>query len=168
MGFVTKFSLYLLGILVSSSIPGAKTSSCPRDWMQNQGNCYAYFDFKMSWEDAEIECQSYGRGTHLASILTEKEAALVAKHIATYQKNPSNVWIGLQDPRQNGRWRWPDGSVYKFDEGYKSWYPTTPDDWAPYEHCVELLYFPETVYSFVKWNDRNCNQLNSYICKKKL
>ncbi|CAI5791088.1 C-type lectin domain-containing protein [Podarcis lilfordi] len=160
MGFVTKFSLYLLGILVSSSFPGAKTSSCPRDWMQNQGNCYAYFDFKMSWEDAEIECQSYGRGTHLASILTEKEAALVAKHIATYQKNPSNVWIGLQDPRQNGRWRWADESTFN----YRSWQTGEPNNVGGVEYCVELLH----VSDLRKWNDRICDQMNTFICKQEL
>ncbi|XP_028559734.2 struthiocalcin-1-like [Podarcis muralis] len=165
MGFVTSFACCLLGVLVSGSFPGAKALSCPDGWLQNQGNCYGYFDTKLSWRDAETACRSYGHRAHLASILNVDETALIAKHISASQQEQSNVWIGLH---YNGRWRWPDGSVYKFDEGYKSWYPTTPDDWAPYEHCVELLYFPETVYSFVKWNDRNCNQLNSYICKKKL
>ncbi|XP_077773100.1 C-type lectin BpLec-like [Podarcis muralis] len=160
MGFTIKFSFYLLGILVSSCFSGAKASSCPRDWMQNQGNCYAYFDYKMSWYEAEIDCQSYGRGTHLASILTEKEAALVAKHIATYQKNPSQVWIGLHDPRENGRWRWADESTYN----YQNWYPHQPDNAGRTEYCVELL----SSTGFQEWNDRACKAQNNFICKQEL
>uniref|UniRef100_A0A803T0R1 C-type lectin domain-containing protein n=1 Tax=Anolis carolinensis TaxID=28377 RepID=A0A803T0R1_ANOCA len=100
MGLLTYASLCLFGLLLSSPFPGAVAASCARDWMQNQGNCYAYFDFKLTWAEAEIECQSYGRGAHLASVLTAAETALIANYISTYQKVKGNVWIGLHDPRQ--------------------------------------------------------------------
>uniref|UniRef100_A0A8C6XDC6 C-type lectin domain-containing protein n=1 Tax=Naja naja TaxID=35670 RepID=A0A8C6XDC6_NAJNA len=77
-----------------------EADTCAREWLQNQGNCYAYFDQKLTWHEAEIECQSYGRGAHLASILTKAETLLVAEHISTYQREFSNVWIGLHDVRQ--------------------------------------------------------------------
>ncbi|KAK9397735.1 C-type lectin BpLec-like [Crotalus adamanteus] len=31
----------------------AKAASCPRDWLQKEGNCYGYFDAKLSWDAAE-------------------------------------------------------------------------------------------------------------------
>ncbi|XP_061445120.1 C-type lectin lectoxin-Enh2-like isoform X3 [Rhineura floridana] len=53
MGFTTYFSLCLLGILISSSFQRAEADTCAREWLQNQGNCYAYFDNKLSWQEAE-------------------------------------------------------------------------------------------------------------------
>ncbi|KAJ6650448.1 hypothetical protein lerEdw1_007700, partial [Lerista edwardsae] len=134
MGFLTYFSLCLLSILVSNPLPGAKADSCAREWLQNQGNCYAYFDHPLTWQEAEIECQSYGRGAHLASILTVAETLLVAEHISTYQKERSDVWIGLHDVRQTGKWRWADESTYN----YKNWMLHQPDNYGKSEYCVEL------------------------------
>uniref|UniRef100_A0A8C5SBF0 C-type lectin domain-containing protein n=1 Tax=Laticauda laticaudata TaxID=8630 RepID=A0A8C5SBF0_LATLA len=63
-------------------------------------NCYGLFHEKLSWHEAEIRCQSYGRGTHLASILTWPETLIVSKHISAYMKEKGvDVWIGLHDVR---------------------------------------------------------------------
>ncbi|XP_042300128.1 C-type lectin-like, partial [Sceloporus undulatus] len=134
MGFFTYLNFCLLGIFFSNSFLGAEADSCAREWLQNQGNCYAYFDNQLSWQEAEIECQSYGRGAHLASVLTKAETLLVAEHISTYQKERSNVWIGLHDVRQTGKWRWADESTYN----YKSWMSHQPDNYGSNEYCVEL------------------------------
>ncbi|KAH0626311.1 hypothetical protein JD844_001223 [Phrynosoma platyrhinos] len=77
-----------------------EAASCARGWLTSQGNCYAYFDTKKTWSEAEIECQSYGRGTHLASVLSKAETELLAEHIASKQREKSHVWIGLRDPSQ--------------------------------------------------------------------
>ncbi|XP_039206087.1 regenerating islet-derived protein 4-like [Crotalus tigris] len=71
-------------------------------------------------------CQSYGRGAHLASILTKAETLLVAEHISTYQRELAKVWIGLHDVRQTGKWRWADESTYN----YKSWVNYQPDNYG--------------------------------------
>uniref|UniRef100_A0ABM5GQ53 Regenerating islet-derived protein 4-like n=1 Tax=Pogona vitticeps TaxID=103695 RepID=A0ABM5GQ53_9SAUR len=73
--------------------------ACAREWLQYQGNCYGYFESKLTWHEAEIECQSYHRGAHLASILTVAEMLVVADHISAYQAERSSVWIGLHDIR---------------------------------------------------------------------
>uniref|UniRef100_A0A670J434 C-type lectin domain-containing protein n=1 Tax=Podarcis muralis TaxID=64176 RepID=A0A670J434_PODMU len=75
-------------------------AACPNGWLQNQGNCYAYIEKMMTWADAEVDCQSYGRGVHLASILNQKECSIVAKYILAQQKTRTDVWIGLYDPLQ--------------------------------------------------------------------
>ncbi|XP_007437414.1 regenerating islet-derived protein 4-like [Python bivittatus] len=108
--------------------------TCAREWLQYQGNCYGYFETKKTWEEAEIECQSYHRGAHLASILTLAETLVVANHILAYQTKPSNVWIGLHDIRHNGKWRWSDESTYN----YKAWMLGKPN-LGMKEYCVELV-----------------------------
>uniref|UniRef100_A0A8C6XD42 C-type lectin domain-containing protein n=1 Tax=Naja naja TaxID=35670 RepID=A0A8C6XD42_NAJNA len=82
---------------LSFCLHAAKAASCPRNWLQKQGNCYGYFDENLSWDDAELECQSYGPGCHLASILSIQESALVSVYIKDRQQSISNVWMGLRD-----------------------------------------------------------------------
>ncbi|XP_026543201.1 C-type lectin-like [Notechis scutatus] len=160
MGLFTYFSLCFLGLLIANPFLEAEADTCAREWLQNQGNCYAYFDHKLTWQEAEIECQSYGRGAHLTSILTKAETLLVAEHISTYQQELSNVWIGLQDVRQTGKWRWADESTYN----YKAWMKSQPDNYGNAEHCVEL----RLSTGFKEWNDSPCQKLNAYICKHEL
>ncbi|XP_053120218.1 C-type lectin BpLec-like [Hemicordylus capensis] len=150
--------LCLLGIQISNGFLGA--DSCAREWLQNQGNCYAYFDDQKTWQEAEIECQSYGPGAHLASILTVQETHLVSEYISTYQTVLSNVWIGLSDVSQTRRWRWADESTYN----YKAWMPRQPDNYRKAEYCVEL----RRSTGFNQWNDAPCKKRNAYICKHEL
>ncbi|XP_008113586.1 C-type lectin [Anolis carolinensis] len=160
MGRVAYFSLCLFDILLFSTFPEAEASICARNWLQNQRNCSAYFDTKMTWHQAEIECQSYGRGAHLASILSEAEANLLAHHISSHQQIPNNVWIGLHDPRGNRRWRWSDESVYNF----QAWNQSQPNISRRSKYCVELLLST----GFKKWKNALCRKPNTYICKYQL
>ncbi|XP_028560068.1 regenerating islet-derived protein 4-like [Podarcis muralis] len=156
MGFVTYFSLCLLGILVSSPAKAA----CPNGWLQNQGNCYAYIEKMMTWADAEVDCQSYGRGVHLASILNQKECSIVAKYILAQQKTRTDVWIGLYDPLQNRKWKWADNSPFNF----ASWNVNQPGLFVPAANkfCVEL----KEQKDFEKWNAVTCKEKNAFVCKQ--
>nr|XP_028560448.1 C-type lectin BpLec-like [Podarcis muralis] len=156
MGVVTYLCLF--GFLVSYSFPGAKARSCPRNWLKSQGSCYAYFDSEKTWSEAENECLSYGCGTHLASILNEKESDVVANYISANQKNASQVWIGLHDPTERGHWRWLDDEIYN----YKRWDSHRPDNYNNEEYCVHLL----KDAGFKKWNDVKCNNKYAFICKQ--
>ncbi|XP_053216781.1 C-type lectin-like [Podarcis raffonei] len=158
MGVVTY--LCLLGLLVSYSFPGARARYCSRGWLRALGNCYAYFDSPKSWSEAEIACQSHGRGTHLASILTEQESALVAKYISSKQKRKYNVWIGLYDPYENRDWKWLDDSIFN----YSNWNGWEPNNSGGKEYCVEL----KRSTGFRKWNDKPCHHLCTYICKQEI
>lgn len=113
---------------MSTISPASQAGFCPREWLRYQGNCYGLFHEKLSWHEAEvryeiskkvvknmgwitselhvlpsclqIRCQSYGRGTHLASILTWSETLIVSKHISAYiNEKGVDVWIGLHDIR---------------------------------------------------------------------
>ncbi|XP_042299856.1 C-type lectin-like, partial [Sceloporus undulatus] len=87
-------SLCLFGLLLASPFPGAEAASCAKGWLQYQKNCYAYFDTKMTWPEAEIECQNYFPGAHLASVHSMSESVFIVQYISTNQKKPSDVWIG--------------------------------------------------------------------------
>uniref|UniRef100_A0A0B8RS02 C-type lectin 7 n=1 Tax=Philothamnus irregularis TaxID=1899461 RepID=A0A0B8RS02_9SAUR len=160
MGLSMYIGLCCLGILITNPFLGAKAASCPREWLQKQGNCYGYFDQRLSWDDAELECQSHGPGCHLASILSFQESSLVSAYVKEKQGSSAHVWMGLRDITGKRRWRWADESTYN----YKAWVAHQPDNFKQIEHCVEL-----TNYSgFKLWNDNVCGNLNAYICKYQL
>ncbi|XP_029472258.1 regenerating islet-derived protein 4-like isoform X1 [Rhinatrema bivittatum] len=159
--FVCCVSLCLLGTLIfSPSAEGAVVarSRCPSGWFFYKSNCYGYFRFKLSWAEAEFECQSYGHGAHLASILDDAEGNIIASHISAYPKT-SDVWLGLHDPEQNRRWKWNDGSMYSF----RSWKAGEPNNLNQSEYCGELTI--ETNYK--QWNDAPCDSESFFICKFK-
>uniref|UniRef100_A0A098M193 C-type lectin 1 n=1 Tax=Hypsiglena sp. JMG-2014 TaxID=1550645 RepID=A0A098M193_9SAUR len=160
MGFFLYIGLCCLGSLITNTFLGAEAASCPRDWLKKQGNCYGYFDDKLDWDAAELECQSYGPGCHLASILSPQEAALVSVYVKDKQGPASHVWMGLRDISGKRRWRWADESTFN----YRAWMVHQPDNSNRNENCVELIYNT----NFKLWNDKACTSPNAYICKFQL
>ncbi|XP_051055242.1 regenerating islet-derived protein 4 [Phodopus roborovskii] len=104
--------------------------SCASGWFYYKSHCYGYFRKMGNWSHAELECQSYGNGSHLASVLNQKEASVISKYIIGYQRNLP-VWIGLHDPQKNQLWRWIDGSP----QLYRPWNRRTESE---ARHCAVL------------------------------
>ncbi|KAG6920914.1 hypothetical protein G0U57_012437, partial [Chelydra serpentina] len=135
MGPVAYFGLSLLGCLIfNPSLEGIGATPCPEEWLLYKDHCYGFFSEKMTWSEAEVECQYHRNGAHLASILTEAEGNTVAKYISM-SSFTDQVWIGLDDPRKNRHWRWTDGSLYS----YKAWNDGEPNNVYGVEYCVELV-----------------------------
>uniref|UniRef100_A0A671FUF7 Rerating family member 4 n=1 Tax=Rhinolophus ferrumequinum TaxID=59479 RepID=A0A671FUF7_RHIFE len=93
--------LLLLSCIVSTDVLGVilMRPSCATGWFYYKSNCYGYFRKLRNWSDAELECQSFGNGAHLASVLNLKEANIIAEYIGGYQRTLP-VWIGLHDPQK--------------------------------------------------------------------
>ncbi|KAG8430852.1 hypothetical protein GDO86_019873 [Hymenochirus boettgeri] len=85
------------------------------------------------------------------------EAGAILSYI-NRQKPDASVWIGLTDPRQNGRWIWSDNSI----NNHQQWAPRQPDNDNQSEYCVEL----RKERGFL-WNDVDCNIMRHYLCKFK-
>ncbi|KAG6922562.1 hypothetical protein G0U57_001873, partial [Chelydra serpentina] len=80
MGPVAYFSLCLLGCLIfnpsleasphsvlsprpiSSFGSGVEATSCPSGWLHYHHHCLAFFPGKMTWPEAEVECQHHAQG----------------------------------------------------------------------------------------------------------
>ncbi|KAG9476302.1 hypothetical protein GDO78_003065 [Eleutherodactylus coqui] len=152
--------ILLVGSLTVTQVAAVSKvrSSCPNGWFFYKANCYGVFKYPLRWSEAEFDCQSYGHGAHLASILDAAEADIIGTHISA-QKINHPVWIGLHDPEQNRRWKWTDGSTYN----YRSWLRNQPDNYHQKEYCVEL----SCIEKFQTWNDAICNQASPYVCKFK-
>uniref|UniRef100_H3AC89 C-type lectin domain-containing protein n=1 Tax=Latimeria chalumnae TaxID=7897 RepID=H3AC89_LATCH len=157
----SRMSPFLVTALLASSVllaDGANIAAragCPSGWFSYKRVCYGYFTEKMSFYSAETECQRFGHGVHLASIMTNAEASIITARLRERGAS-SSVWIGLNDPEKNGKWEWIDGSMVKF----RNWYSYQPDNYLASEYCGEL-YFSD----LQRWNDRNCEGEQPFLCK---
>ncbi|ELK30863.1 Regenerating islet-derived protein 4 [Myotis davidii] len=125
-------SVWLLLLVASTGALGdiLMRPSCATGWFFHKSHCYGYFRKLRNWSDAELECQSFGNGAHLASIQNLQEAKTISKYIGGYQRNLP-VWIGLHDPQKSQQWRWIDGTSYLF----KTW---SGRSMAGNKHCAEM------------------------------
>ncbi|XP_057571303.1 regenerating islet-derived protein 4 [Hippopotamus amphibius kiboko] len=147
--------LLLMSCAASTEVLGAVIlrPSCAAGWFYHRSYCYGYFRKLRNWTDAELECQSYGNGTHLTSILNSKEANTIAKYIGGYQKNKP-VWIGLHDPQKRHQWQWSDGSVYIYRT-------MSGRSVGKNKYCAEM----NAKDAFLTWNSEDCNKRQHFLCK---
>ncbi|XP_070610648.1 regenerating islet-derived protein 4-like [Erythrolamprus reginae] len=155
---VASFHLPFWGFLVASFfIQDLEAVSCPVSWHLFEQHCYGFFAEKLSWSDAETECTSYGRKSHLASILNEREMDSIASSLLTNQKERFRVWIGLYKLKgSRNRVRWVDASVVE----YLPWAPRQPSSCQDRQNCIELY-----ADDYRAWNDQYCDVKQAYICK---
>ncbi|XP_012498889.1 PREDICTED: regenerating islet-derived protein 4 [Propithecus coquereli] len=147
--------LLLLSFVANPEVLGdiIMRPSCASGWFYYRPNCYGYFRKLRNWSDAELECQSYENGAHLASILSLKEASVIAEYISGYQRNQP-VWIGLHDPQKRQQWQWIDGATYL----YRPWSSKAT---GGSKNCAEL----SSSNNFLTWNNNGCNKRQHFLCK---
>ena len=76
-----------------------------------EGAKYKLYTERKTWVDAEATCQE--EGGHLASVLSDEEQ----EEVRAAKIGVSHIWIGATDSREEGVWRWADGSPW----GYQNW-----------------------------------------------
>ncbi|XP_038066192.1 alpha-N-acetylgalactosamine-specific lectin-like [Patiria miniata] len=135
-------------------------SKCPSKWTLHNGNCYHVFLIGKTFAEAEKHCQEFtrvGQG-HLASIGSALEHDLLFEMWKSVRGTTKvGMWIGLTDKAKEGKFVWTDGS----STNYAKWDNGQPDNYADREHCTHMM----IDRSDGRWNDLNCNQVYSYMCK---
>ncbi|KAL8222652.1 UNVERIFIED_CONTAM: hypothetical protein K2H54_077787 [Gekko kuhli] len=137
----------LLGSLLSSSAAAPQgrmqaRSRCPSGaHSQKEGVawfCYEFYEYPLTFEDAEAACQQSRSGGHLASIVSEAQTQGIGSYLSLVNQDHVDVWIGLhrsQNSNLANGWRWTDGNLSK----YTSWHPNEPNNLANKEFCVALV-----------------------------
>lgn len=70
-------------------------------------------------------------------------------------KYKDDYWIGGNDRKQEGTWRWADGSFV----GYTNWRKGEPNNSGNNEDCVQLS-------KDGRWNDNGCSKKYRFACEK--
>nr|XP_016852684.1 PREDICTED: regenerating islet-derived protein 4 [Anolis carolinensis] len=137
-------------------LPGSQGMKCKRGWFPYEQNCYGLFPELKTWNHAEIECMSYGRDSHLASIFCQREMDAVATWLTTNFNIDEPIWIGLYNvgSKQKKRWRWSDMSSANYIPWGRGESSSLEGD------CVEMSY-----EDFSAWRVQNCEVPQAYLCK---
>ncbi|XP_033018412.1 C-type lectin lectoxin-Thr1-like [Lacerta agilis] len=150
----------IYGMISFRFVCRAEADCCHMEWLPYGRYCYKLFSNKVNWAEAEMACQNYFSGGHLASIHSVTQSAELAKYILQHRKDGSSVWIGMRDPLKNQQWQWTDWS----SNGYKNWNAGEPNNQNNDENCVELW----ADSGYMKWNDEICRSTRPYLCQYRL
>ncbi|XP_038058604.1 lymphocyte antigen 75-like [Patiria miniata] len=137
--------------------PGTTPSSsgCVTGWIGYGSRCFKAVEFanaadRVDWDEANRVCTNFGGA--LASIHHPDEEQYLVDNLqlTTNQR----FWIGLNDQRMEGGYRWSDGTAVQ----YTSWNGGEPNDYSGSEECVE------TDLKGGKWNDLFCWYPRNFLC----
>jgi hypothetical protein len=117
--------------------------------MEYNDHTYYISKNKAKWMEAAAFCEE--NGGYLVTITSiEENKALIAA--LKEKKIRQDMWIGLSDHDQEGKWKWVTGEELSFTY----WDATQPDNWAKTEMRVEnfaLIWFSQYTKLPYHWND---------------
>ncbi|XP_047453772.1 CD209 antigen-like protein E [Mugil cephalus] len=124
----------------------AKT--CQPGWVMFNDKCYyaSAREQTKTWDESRTDCLQ--RRADLVIINSREELDFVTKM-------HSSAWIGLSDRRQEGTWKWVDGSNLEGEGFWQKGEPNAAGD----EDCVHIS------NSEGEWNDLNCGGKQPWICE---
>ncbi|KAK4329168.1 hypothetical protein Pmani_000459 [Petrolisthes manimaculis] len=128
---------------------------CASGWMKFNTNCYQMFIEPLSWEVAQIMCQSFG--AHLLVLNDVQENSKMRWFISRRRVEyfPEPFWVGLKMVN-NTDYEWLDGSTFLINE---DWASQEPDTHNGRELCVQV-----TSRSFM-FSTAVCAQPKAFICE---
>ncbi|XP_070552348.1 C-type lectin domain family 4 member M-like [Ptychodera flava] len=118
-------------------------------WFCRRKRCYRVFTARYNWCTAQRFCRRLG--ANLVSIHNHYQNRIVRAYARRYGK----LWIGFNDRRVEGRFKWTDRSPYK----YRRWNRGEPNN-RKNEDCVEM-------YKSGRWNDLRCHIKRRFVCEKR-
>ncbi|XP_067324507.1 C-type lectin lectoxin-Thr1-like [Anolis sagrei] len=148
----------LLGLLLISFISQVSSITCPLNWFSHEQFCYYFSRTPLNWYDAETDCRTYGKTSHLASILSDRELRAVSSSLQIHYDEIYQIWIGLSSSSRGKYrlWRWADNSAVD----YLPWADLQPSNCYKRQNCVELY-----GKDYMTWNDEDCEVKQPYLCK---
>ncbi|CAH3127383.1 unnamed protein product [Pocillopora meandrina] len=141
--------------------PGGQ-NLCPLNWRGFGDYCYQFNihgAHAKSWLDAEKACMSHNSGTELVSISAGAEQDFLFKYLKDMRI--PQIWIGLNDRKQEGTYVWTDKSSLT----YKNWAPKQPSNgfFGTYADCARM----DADNQNGTWSMAMCRNKFGYVCKRK-
>ncbi|XP_055073374.2 macrophage mannose receptor 1 [Misgurnus anguillicaudatus] len=144
------------GVTTTREPPTTRPPSCPDNWTKKDpGSCIRVYrkpkDEKKTWFEARDFCRAVGGD--LASFHSENEINVVP---FTRYSSSNTAWIGFTSLDSNSGFVWSDQTP----SDYENWSSGEPNNYNNEEHCTECGF-----YYGRKWNDRDCEAYNDWICQ---
>ncbi|CAH1231054.1 BCAN [Branchiostoma lanceolatum] len=128
---------------------------CLKDYVLHDGSCFKAFSKAVTYSEAEATCAA--EGGIVAPTKTEEHQRLIRKLV--YSVKPlANFWIGLDDRREEGVWRWSDGTVLRAED-FQTWVPGEPNNYQGTQHCGRYW------ASMEQWDDVVCYVRYLFVCQ---
>ncbi|GFO21671.1 macrophage mannose receptor 1 [Plakobranchus ocellatus] len=130
---------------------------CPSGWSKGVSSCFKMYELRRHWNEARTECQKDG-----GDLLTIRDECMTHHLKAKILDGP--YWIGLNDQKEEGSWKWLDES---FSLVYAHWGPGQPSNHQTAGHkegqdCVEV----GSQKIKTHWNDADCTKAHKFICER--
>ncbi|XP_067678275.1 FRAS1-related extracellular matrix protein 1-like [Haliotis asinina] len=135
----------------SNSDERPRSSLCQADWSEYEGRCYKFMNDKLPWDEAEQLCFSSYQA-HMTSVHSIKHLKWLFE-----QAGKKSFWIGLNDKRQTGVWKYINGDPV----GVTNWKNGRPrvKRMLHKKNCV-------VVKKRMKWRNKHCDKYNArFICE---
>ncbi|XP_066270864.1 pulmonary surfactant-associated protein D-like [Branchiostoma lanceolatum] len=148
----------------SGGPPVQKISQCPRGYWPTflkSGICYRVFGTTKTFSEAIKTCRRQG-GT-LSMPRDHKTNRFLAAEVGKWIRRCVDIWLGLHDRREEGRFEWVDGTPLG---DFNAWFPRQPDDWEGSEDCAAYTF--RSIEKPFEWNDLPCSRHLPFICQYKL
>ena len=130
---------------------------CDEGWSIFSNACYKFNPERKDWKEAANTCEQ--AGGHLTSIHSQDELAFIRMLMDLSNVSSSRTWIGGE--RNGNSFRWIDGTSFDFD----NWNELEPNNEGENENCIEVYTAPGDI-KHNKFNDKACNLMGDFICKK--
>ena len=136
-------------------------TACPKGWEKKGGRCFLWLDPVLSWENTEEICND--EGGHLASVTNLEIHNYIRSKVNPKEKN-TFFWIGGTAQGREGKWKWTDGSEWKFTK----WATKQPDNylwgggWG--EDCVQIYHGRAEE----GWSDQSCGSKLNFVCSQRV
>ncbi len=113
-------------------------------------HCYILVLGGRNWSEANTACAGFGPTSHLVTVTSAQEMALVDSVYGNFE-----VWAGGNDIAAEGTWTWTTGEPMT----YLHWDGGEPNNDNGGEDCMVLR-------TNTEWNDGPCTNKFSIICER--
>ena len=118
------------------------------------GHGYELIPTPTPWHLAKKKAEE--KDGYLVVITSEKENEFITELVRKSTNGElCEVWIGLEDEKSEGDWRWINGEKYI----YNNWDKSNPSNSDGAENAVQLIKTDEKL----QWNDRSSDRRCAYI-----
>ncbi|XP_047460552.1 CD209 antigen-like protein E [Mugil cephalus] len=142
-----------LTLMLHSVTKDPRCSLCPGGWLWWMGHCYFFsvgLQENRQWNESSEFCQEHN--SSLAIIKDSAEMDFIQGVMKNFSQFPF-LWVGLTDSKQEGQWRWLDGTDIQH-------YMPLAVDWdADHRDCADLRGGGSLLAA-------DCEEYTSWVCKK--